>query len=35
MIEAGVLAAREHCLGAGLDELVRKVFIAMVVESLS
>jgi hypothetical protein len=32
MIEAGVLAAREHCLGESLDELVRKVFWAMIVE---
>jgi hypothetical protein len=34
MIEAGILAAREHCLGEDLSELVRKIFIAMVVEAL-
>jgi hypothetical protein len=34
MIEAGVLAAREHCLGENLEEVVRDVFLAMVVESL-
>jgi hypothetical protein len=35
MIEAGVYAAREHCLGESLDELVRKVFLAMAVETLN
>ena len=32
MIEAGVWEAREHPLGAPLPDLVRKVFIAMMVE---
>jgi len=29
MVEAGVYAANEHCLGEGLDALVRKIFLAM------
>lgn len=32
MIEAGTIEAREHPLGASLEELVRKVFIAMRLE---
>ena len=32
MIAAGVYAAREHCLGESLEELVRKV-LAMVLET--
>jgi hypothetical protein len=32
MIEAGVYAAREHCLGEGLEDLVRKVYVAMALE---
>ena len=34
MIEAGVYAAKEHCIGEGLEELVRKVFLAMRTEEL-
>lgn len=33
MVEAGVWEAREHPLGAPLSDLVRTVFIAMVVAS--
>ena len=33
MVEAGVWEARGHPLGAPLTDLVRKVFIAMMVES--
>lgn len=33
MIEMGVHEAREHPLGAPLSDLVRKVFIAMLVEA--
>lgn len=33
MIEAGVLAAREHSLGEDLVSLVRKVYLAMLLES--
>jgi hypothetical protein len=29
MIEAGVYAAREHCLGLPLDDLVHAVYVAM------
>jgi hypothetical protein len=32
MIEAGIYAAREHSLGEGLEELVRKVYLAMALE---
>jgi hypothetical protein len=32
MVKAGVYAAREHCLGEGLEELVRKVYLAMALE---
>jgi hypothetical protein len=32
MIDAGVFEAREHPLGASLEDLVRKVFIAMRLE---
>lgn len=32
MIAAGADAAREHALGAPLEEMVRLVYIAMVVE---
>lgn len=32
MVDAGVWEAREHPLGASLHELVRKIFIAMMVE---
>lgn len=34
MVEAGVYAAREHCLGEGLEALVSKVFVAMRIEEL-
>jgi hypothetical protein len=34
MLAAGVYAAREHCLGEGLEDLVRKVFLAMALERL-
>lgn len=34
MIEAGVYAAKEYCLGEGLQELVGRVFIAMRTEEL-
>jgi hypothetical protein len=30
MIEAGIYAAREHCLGEPLGELVIKIYIAMI-----
>ena len=33
MIEAGVWEAREHMLGAPLEDMVRNVFIAMAVVS--
>jgi hypothetical protein len=33
MVDAGVYAAREHCLGEPLSELVTKVYIAMAIES--
>lgn len=33
MLEAGIWEAREHPLGAPLSDLVRKVFIAMAVET--
>jgi len=33
MIEAGVYTAREHALGEGLQALVEKVYIAMVIEA--
>jgi hypothetical protein len=33
MIEAGVLAAREHCLGAPLADLVTRVYLAMALEA--
>ncbi len=33
MIEAGVLEAREHCLGASLGDLVSKVYLAMALEA--
>ena len=32
MIEAGVLAAREHTLGEGLEKLVGDIYIAMAIE---
>ncbi|WP_066646474.1 MULTISPECIES: hypothetical protein [Sphingomonas] len=32
MVRAGVLEAREHMLGEPLDELVRKVYTAMLFE---
>lgn len=32
MLEAGILAAREHCLGAPLNDLVTAVFWAMFLE---
>ena len=35
MSEAGVYAAKEFCLGEGLPELVRRVFIAMKTEELN
>jgi hypothetical protein len=35
MIEAGVYAAREHPLGAPLAELVRQVYLAMALESVT
>ena len=35
MVEAGVLAAREHCLGAPLGDLVAKVYLAMALEAPS
>lgn len=35
MIEAGVSEARERLLGASVEELVRKVLIAMIVETYS
>lgn len=34
MIKAGVYAAKEHCLGEGLESLVSNVFIAMMLEQL-
>jgi hypothetical protein len=34
MIEAGVYAAKEHCLGEGLEALVFSVFLAMRTEEL-
>jgi len=34
MIEAGVYAAKEHCLGEGLQALVFSVFLAMRTEEL-
>lgn len=33
MIAAGIFEAREHALGAPLEELVSKVYIAMVLEA--
>lgn len=30
MIEAGIYAANEHCLGLPIEDLVRSVFIAMI-----
>jgi hypothetical protein len=33
MIAAGVYAARDHCLGEQLEELVRKVYMAMALET--
>jgi hypothetical protein len=33
MVAAGVYAAREHCLGEGLEDLVRKVYLAMALET--
>jgi hypothetical protein len=33
MIDAGVLAAREHCLGAPLSDLVTSIYLAMQLES--
>jgi hypothetical protein len=35
MVRAGVLVAREHPLGASLEELVRAVYLAMWLESSS
>gem|GEM_PF-5453832 len=35
MVEAGVYAAREHCIGAPLADLVRTVYVAMVTEGRS
>lgn len=32
MVEAGVLVAREHCLGAPLADLVTQVYLAMSLE---
>ena len=32
MLTAGVYAAREHALGESLEELVRKVYLAMALE---
>ncbi len=32
MVAAGVYAAREHCLGEGLESLVKKVYLAMTLE---
>ena len=34
MVEAGVCEAREHPLGGSLQELVTKVFLAMLLERL-
>jgi hypothetical protein len=33
MIAAGAFAAREHCLGEGLESLVRTVYLAMALET--
>ncbi len=33
MIAAGIYAAREHCLGEGLESLVRSVYLAMALEA--
>ncbi len=33
MVAAGVYAAREHCLGEGLEDLVRKIYLAMALEA--
>jgi hypothetical protein len=33
MIAAGVFAAREHCLGESLEDLVLKIFLAMTLEA--
>lgn len=35
MIEAGVYALREYCIGSPLEELVRSVYLAMVTEVVS
>lgn len=35
MIEAGVYAAKEHCLGEGLEALVSRVFLSMRTEELN
>ena len=32
MVAAGVYAAREHCLGERLEDLVKKVYLAMALE---
>jgi hypothetical protein len=34
MVRAGMYAAREHCLGAGLEDLVKQVYLAMDLERL-
>jgi hypothetical protein len=33
MIAAGVYAAREHCLGERLEDLVLKIYLAMTLEA--
>jgi hypothetical protein len=33
MIAAGVYEAQEHCLGEPLQDLVRKVYLAMAIEA--
>ena len=33
MIQAGVYAARDHCLGTSLADLAAKIYIAMAIES--
>src|SRR5215216_7792862 len=33
MIQAGVYAAREHCLGTSLADLAAKIYVAMAIES--
>jgi hypothetical protein len=33
MVSAGIAACREHCLGQSLEDLVEKIYFAMVVEA--